>query len=152
MNKALAALGLPRWSLSYVEFLSVSKREYNFLNILPAADGAVLADHDYHIDYLRWRYYGIQKLYISLNLISLYCRVNINSKNIFPVAIFWVRIANSIMHDTDLAGVGLISTRYWPFVGVWLQNSYGVANVQVATRQQTLRSLLNLSVTETSGH
>ena len=33
-------------------------------------------------------------------------------KNIFPVAIFCVRIANSIMHDTDLAGVGLILSRY----------------------------------------
>ena len=56
------------------------------------------------------------------------------------------------MHDTDLVGVGLMSTRYWPFVGLWQYDSSGVANVPLATRQQTLRSLLNLSFTETSGH
>ena len=91
--------------------------------------------------FLRWRYYGIQMHYpenmhiVKSHQPALSCEHQF--KNIFPVAMFWVRIANSNMHDTDLAGVGLMSTRHWPFVGVWLWNSYGIANLPVATRQQT---------------
>ena len=41
MNKAFAALGLPRWLLSYVKFPSKWKRKYHFLDVLPAAHGVV---------------------------------------------------------------------------------------------------------------
>ena len=37
--------------MSYVKFPSKSKREYNLPDVLPAAHGAVQADHDYHIDF-----------------------------------------------------------------------------------------------------
>ena len=149
MNKAFAALGLPRWLLSYVTFPSESKREYNFMNVLPTAQ-------DSHFDFsLRWRYYGIQMDYPkNMHIVESHQPVlscEHQFKIIFPVAILWVRIAKSIVHDTDVAGVGLMSTRYWPFVGVWLYNSHGVANIPVATRRH-LRPLLNWSVTETSGH
>ena len=84
--------------------------------------------------FLVWRYYGIQMHYPeNMHIVKSHqplLSYEHQFKNIFPVAIFWVRIANSIMHDTDLAGVGLMSTRHWPFVGVWQWNSYGIANVR----------------------
>ena len=132
---------------------------YTLLDVSPVAPGAVYVDNDL----LHWTVDDV--VIMESDEIWTWCTLISHDRYISvtqPALVMKTRFINILPSqsnvkremplNTDIAGVWLTLSQCWPFKEYWRLHSNGSVNVSVETSEQTLMSLLDLSVTETVGH